>query len=526
MLDHEESVHGVRIMRWNPERPDGLTGELSRVNNFGDLLGPLLVERLLTRMLSAVAVEGAPRLLGLGSVLHLAEDGDVVWGSGVNGKIPVSEITASKLDIRAVRGPRTREILRSLGHDVPETYGDPALLLNTLFPEMARWARVKSRGVTVVPNFNDFADLDDPRVVSPRSDLMSVIRAIAGSEFVVGSSLHAIIVAEALGVPARACLSKHENYLKYVDYYAGTGRTQVKLARTVEEAIRLGGVREGEIDETALLASFPADLWTGYKPLTLAVSLASAEDRTREWDREVVTIADLGWEVQAYEDSPQVKLEALFTTRLVQPLLNVGASMPPDTFQTVVSAGAAFLNDHPSLTTTTNDATRAILEDCLRQGDASGIRRLLVLQERGAVGEVRVVGADDDSMTLFGLLHLSRPDSGLCGAKLRLASEVGGLVLDFPSIQMSPLAPDGSVWRWNAQISLDAIQEAPEGMWSAALVVTGTAGEEIGVRLRSRQAVLPVDVGRSSGSRMHTAHTLEEFFVLNIVPQLPKGAVR
>lgn len=270
MLDHEESVSGVRVVRWNPPRPDATTGEVSRINNFGDLIGPLIVAQLVEghAVAAPTATPERPRLLAVGSVLHLAEDYDLVWGSGVNGKVSRSEMSAKHLDIRAVRGPLSGDILRSRGHSVPVTYGDPALLLPLLFPQTALWALTKTRSMTVIPNFNDMSAFDpaDPAVLSPRTDLWTLVRAIAESEFVVGSSLHAIIIAEALGVPARPITSAAEHYLKYFDYFAGTGRSHVVLATDVEEAIKLGGVRSGSPDLEGLLRSFPADLWTGYTP--------------------------------------------------------------------------------------------------------------------------------------------------------------------------------------------------------------------------------------------------------------------
>ena len=49
-----------------------------------------------------------------------------------------------------------------------------------------------------------------PGFVNPLAPLWEVIRHIAQSEFVVASSLHGIIVAEALGVPVRPLGSRAE----------------------------------------------------------------------------------------------------------------------------------------------------------------------------------------------------------------------------------------------------------------------------------------------------------------------------
>jgi pyruvyltransferase len=261
-VDFEESVNGVAVVRWNPERDFGLDGGNSRADNFGDLLGPLIVERLSTA-LDRPATPQSRRLLTAGSIVHFAHSGDVVWGSGVNGKIEPAEIDAETLDIRAVRGPLSQRILQDLGYAVPRVFGDPALLLPHLFPETIEWAQVKRRGLTVIHNVNDLDDSDssDPDVFSPREPVWDVIHRIAESEFVIGSSLHAVIVAEALGVPSRPCASGSEHRLKYDDYYASTGRHDVQLATDRAEALAIGPVRPGDIDLAPLIAAFPSDLW-------------------------------------------------------------------------------------------------------------------------------------------------------------------------------------------------------------------------------------------------------------------------
>lgn len=103
--------------------------------NFGDELSRVIVERVIQRNVEEAKVE-APKLLAIGSVLHFADTGDCIWGSGINGKhLNPNDYRFKKLDIRSVRGPLTRLFLQSMGHMAPEIYGDPALLISTLFPE-------------------------------------------------------------------------------------------------------------------------------------------------------------------------------------------------------------------------------------------------------------------------------------------------------------------------------------------------------------------------------------------------------
>ncbi|WP_374112277.1 polysaccharide pyruvyl transferase family protein [Rhodococcus sp. CH91] len=259
----------VSVVHWNPRQPVGLPFTSRRVrlgrrvNNFGDLLGPLIVSALRPRL------DGRPqfsrvrrRLLAVGSILHLARDGDCVWGTGVNGKIQEFEYTFRELDVRAVRGPLTRDFLLSRGLNVEETYGDPALLTPIIFPWLEEASKQKKHKITIVPNLNDLPMIEhDERVLDPRSPLEVCLNRIAQSERVVGSSLHGIIIAEALGIPARLIKSSVEDSFKYADYYLGTGRTAFRPASSVKEAVDLGGEPPVVWDPEPLLRAFPTDLW-------------------------------------------------------------------------------------------------------------------------------------------------------------------------------------------------------------------------------------------------------------------------
>lgn len=263
----------VELFAWN-ERKSGLPLAITerlpialgrRVNNFGDLLGPVIVQRLLAShgIIPDSAVADR-RLLSIGSVLHFARDNDVIWGTGVNGKIPDSHYLFQSLDVRAVRGPRTRAFLNARGIEAPTIFGDPALLLPDVMPELVALSAHKRFDYTVVPNLNDLRAYEKtPHLLNPRSPVEVCLRRIAQSEMVIGSSLHAIIVAESLGIPAQRVASSVEEGFKYEDYYLGTGRTQVRVASTVSEALEIGGAPEPIVDRHALVNAFPFDLWRG-----------------------------------------------------------------------------------------------------------------------------------------------------------------------------------------------------------------------------------------------------------------------
>jgi pyruvyltransferase len=97
--------------------------------------------------------------------------------------------------------------------------------------------------------------------LSPRAPVERLLRAIVTSEFVVATSLHAVIVAEAFGVPARSVVNRSEPEWKFVDHFAGTGRPDHHRAAHLDEALALGGERPPVWDPTPLLDAFPSDCW-------------------------------------------------------------------------------------------------------------------------------------------------------------------------------------------------------------------------------------------------------------------------
>ncbi|NMG67397.1 polysaccharide pyruvyl transferase family protein [Azoarcus indigens] len=244
----------VSVYCWRPA--DG------RVN-FGDHLGRIVVSQLLaSRGLTLEdEVTSAARMLAIGSVLHFAANGDVIWGSGVNGKVPESAFIATALDIRAVRGPLTQEFLRKRGFEVPSVFGDPALLVPHLFRE--RFECTGELPHVFVPNLHDLALVaGQSHVVSPLLGWNKVIAEILRARLVLASSLHGLIIAEAFGIPARYVrLSETENLFKYQDYYYGTGRENFEYAASIAEAIEMGGMPAFTFDPQPLLAAFPWDLW-------------------------------------------------------------------------------------------------------------------------------------------------------------------------------------------------------------------------------------------------------------------------
>lgn len=232
--------------------------------NFGDELSHVIVGRIIGHApRRANRIE--KKLVALGSILHSAHDGDVVWGTGVSGNaIKLNKHHFMHLDVRAVRGPLTRTFLLEHGVACPELYGDPALTLPMLFPD---FKASFSRDYIVIPHIYDIEILEnlgisasDEHMVLPSEPWETVVKKILESKFVISGSLHGIIVAEAFKIPARYLrLSEQESLLKYTDYYLGTGRSTYTWAATIEQAMAMGGEPEPSYNAQALLAAFPYD---------------------------------------------------------------------------------------------------------------------------------------------------------------------------------------------------------------------------------------------------------------------------
>lgn len=206
------------------------------IRNFGDELNPWLFEQIKGFAPRKAKSTSRNKALAIGSVLHCGLPGDLIWGSGLNGKLLDKDGNIAlpahpeQLDYRAVRGPLTRELLLRAGADIPPIYGDPALLLDRYIP---RRPDAERHGTLVLPHYTDYAAAvrnlpDDPgirllRIDAPQSEVTAAINASAR---VITTALHGIVVAEALGVPVTFFrMGSTEALFKYEDYFAGTGRS-------------------------------------------------------------------------------------------------------------------------------------------------------------------------------------------------------------------------------------------------------------------------------------------------------------
>ena len=242
--------------------------------NLGDSLGLVVVNWMLScKGLSLDDyVEKKKHLLTIGSGSIKSYQNMTIWGSGVMRKINVPIKRAfqkswfRKLDIRAVRGPLSRDYLMELGHKCPEVYGDPAILMPLIY---SGGEQSKKYGVSIIPQLVTEKQIreqyPDAHIISMNTDdYKSVIDQILQSELVISSSLHGIILADAYGVPSvwyRGLDSAID--FKYKDYYASTGRTLEHVPDTIEEALSVEPLPLPDLKslQEGLINTFPYDLW-------------------------------------------------------------------------------------------------------------------------------------------------------------------------------------------------------------------------------------------------------------------------
>ena len=259
-------------MAGNPVSKGVVLERFQRVDNVGDYISVIILDWMLKKRGLKPEEGRNVHLFGTGSILGFSRADGVVWGSGVLDIFRTRLVTLRhryvKYDIRAVRGPLTREILSVAGYDCSRAvFGDPGILMPLIFPEPQMEKRYK---FCVVNHFvNEEKHLDEGEdtltISAGTNNYKDFIRSICSAETVISSSLHGIILAEAYHIPAIWLLENLEySVQKYYDYYYSTDRYNVPVARSVEEARHLAPPPlpvNLENMQQALMEAFPYDLW-------------------------------------------------------------------------------------------------------------------------------------------------------------------------------------------------------------------------------------------------------------------------
>lgn len=242
----------------------------ARRPNFGDELGPLIVDAVLERLeisrsfMSRLAPR--PTFFSIGSVLPLVRNGDHVWGTGHLGGDAALASNLKQLNVYATRGPLSAEILES--HGLLEdgiAYGDPGILTPLLFPDTSTLYTSPSRGI-LIPHIDDDLPKSLPsgfRIIKATAPVIQVIQAVANAEMVVTSSLHAKILADSFGIPSVIYKGRTTTKFKFDDYALGSGQEEQAFAvdscAAIDQAPYLPKPSGAAADE--LLRVFPKTIW-------------------------------------------------------------------------------------------------------------------------------------------------------------------------------------------------------------------------------------------------------------------------
>lgn len=199
------------------------------IDNYGDILAPFLAEKLSGKKVVKVSHPMQrwykwfiKHYVTVGSIICAASKNSIVWGSGIIKKN--ENVRAAKFV--AVRGPRTRKRLLELGYQVPEVYGDPALLLPRFISNVAE----KKYDLGIIPHYVDYDSVVEQfksnskvKVVNlMTNDIVRTTQEILACKQIISSSLHGVIVSHAYEIPA--LWVKFSNKLagdnvKFYDYF-------------------------------------------------------------------------------------------------------------------------------------------------------------------------------------------------------------------------------------------------------------------------------------------------------------------
>lgn len=218
------SSNKIRLFWWNEIKMQGKSKE-----NYGDLLGKYLVEKISQKEAvwskpSKFSIHDffSPIYVTIGSILTHVNKKCIVWGSGIVSK----EYPIKKGEFLAVRGPQTRNHLIKQGYEVPEVFGDPALLL----PKYYNPNIEKEYASGIIPHYSDYNKVkdfykDDNSILLidlMTDDVDKTTDEILKCRKIVSSSLHGIIVAHAYGIPAvwqKFSGNIFGDDIKYQDYF-------------------------------------------------------------------------------------------------------------------------------------------------------------------------------------------------------------------------------------------------------------------------------------------------------------------
>ena len=202
-----------------------------RFSNFGDVFSKLAVELVFgAKVIWAPPTEADLFALGsIMSVIPASRDDAAIWGTGDRGDLTATaELASNERRVLAVRGSLTRDAY-SLAHNV--SLGDPGFFIS----EMVGKSNLRALKPLYLPHFSDLNSKKEItllrrlrvlgyEIVLPTEHPLQVAEKISKASFVVTTSLHGRIFADALEIPVFSVETLREPSFKFMDYASSIGK--------------------------------------------------------------------------------------------------------------------------------------------------------------------------------------------------------------------------------------------------------------------------------------------------------------
>ncbi len=243
-----------------------------RVLNLGDYLSVIIYEWICNyyHLDRNKSVSKRKQIMSTGSILSYSSIDSTVWGSGILNVKSIGVFLrishGRKLDVRAVRGPITRQIVKGAGYECPKIYGDPAILMPLIYTGCPREIQYPISLIMHYAKPEGELPKSLHQIEIQTDNYEFFIDELLRSGKVISSSLHGIILAESYGIPAVYLNKDFGDELKFWDWYMSTNRPYVQYATTLEEAITMEpmqgiGAEYLKQMQMQLIEAFPVDLW-------------------------------------------------------------------------------------------------------------------------------------------------------------------------------------------------------------------------------------------------------------------------
>jgi len=208
----------------------------NKVDNVGDQINIEIVKHYTgKRAVNAPGIQRFRHGLIVGSIVHTANKNSVIIGSGV--------IHPSKLkdqpqlgEISALRGELSKNAIeKALGRAISVPLGDPALLMPRIFNPPISGAKYN---FGVVLHYADFSEsalevikASGGKVILVSQPPKKFIEELVSCHYILSSSLHGLILADAYNVPNKWIVLSDDVYgngFKFKDYYSTTNSPNEK----------------------------------------------------------------------------------------------------------------------------------------------------------------------------------------------------------------------------------------------------------------------------------------------------------